>query len=70
MPYQPINFVYLGDLYRFYVDYAALPDLDLNSVEFYESGMTHCVEVEWDSVPLILKEMLFDKLRHHATLAL
>lgn len=67
MPLQPINFVHLGDAYRFYVDFSA-PGLNLSHVEKYESGLTHAEPVDWEDVPVDLKEMLFEKVKHHAPL--
>ena len=59
---KPVNLVYLGDLYRFYVDLSCAPNIELAYTEKYEMGSTHSDRVDWSDVPLVLKEMLIEKI--------
>jgi len=62
MPLSPVNFVYLGDCYRFFVDLSAAPEIHLNHTIKFEGGSTHYDVVEWEEVPFVLKEMLIEKV--------
>ena len=59
---KPVNLVYIGDLYRFYLDLSKAPDIELHHVERFELGTTHSDKVDWSEVPILLKEMLIEKL--------
>lgn len=63
MTLRPVNFIHYGDLYRFFLDTSALPEISLAKVEMFEGGTTHSEEVEWKDVPLDLKEMLIEKVQ-------
>lgn len=62
MPLRPINLVYFGDLYRFFIDTSRLPEVSLDHIECFLDCRTHSEPVEWEETPLELREMLIEKI--------
>jgi len=64
MPLTPVNLAYFGDLYRFFLNLEKLPEISLESILCYEDGTTHADPIAWEDVPLELKEMLIERVKH------
>jgi hypothetical protein len=60
LPLKPVTLMYLGDAYRFYLDQNRLPEIALDHVDRFELGTTHAEQVEWEKVPMELKEHLIE----------
>ncbi len=61
MPLIPYNFSYIGDLYRFLIDFSDKSKPVLRRVIRYDDGRANHTSLKWSDLPVAVAESFIDK---------